>query len=487
MKIRLRQIALLTLSLVTLLAAGCSREKDKKLWMEEKEAPALPSTLTPDTFSKIVKAQKPAVVNISTTRIIKGHPRVFSGPFSRRHPRGRGGNPFEDFFEGFFGDIPRGELKQKSLGSGFIINKEGYILTNVHVVENVDEIKITLSNQKEFEAKVVGKDPKTDIALIKIDSWKELPVVSLGDSDKLEVGEWVLAIGNPFALEHTVTSGIVSAKGRVLGSGPYDDYIQTDASINPGNSGGPLFNLRGEVIGINTAIIPEGQGIGFAIPINMAKDVLRDLKEKGEVTRGWLGLVIQKVTPGLAKSFGLKEPIGALISEVVPGSPADKAGVQRGDVVTKFGGEKIDNYSDLSRLAAKNRPGSKVKLQILRNGAFKTLTATLGTFPKDEKLAYLPHKSSSRLGMRAQNITRQLQNYFELEDETGVVVTKVEPDSPAGKAKLTPGSVIMEMNRKPVPDIKTYQKIIRNSRSGDTLLLLVKQGSRTQYLTITIP
>ncbi len=487
MKTRLRRIFLLTLSLAILLAPGCSQDEDKKLWQEEKEAPALPSTLTPNTFIKIARDQKPAVVNISTTRIIKGHPRVFSSPFPRNHPRGKGGNPFEDFFEGFFGNIPRGEFKQRSLGSGFIINKEGYILTNVHVVEDVDEIKITLSNKKEFEAKLVGKDPKTDIALIKIDSWKELPVVRLGDSDKLEVGEWVLAIGNPFALEHTVTSGIVSAKGRVLGSGPYDDFIQTDASINPGNSGGPLFNLRGEVIGINTAIIPEGQGIGFAIPINMAKDVLRDLKEKGEVTRGWLGLVIQKVTPGLAKSFGLKEPAGALISEVVPGSPADKAGLQQGDVVTRFAGEKIDNYSDLSRLAAKNRPGSKVKLQILRNGVLKTLTAILGTFPKDEKLAYLPHKVSSRLGMRVENITQQLQSYFELEDETGVVVTKVGPDGPADKAKVTPGTVIMEMARKPVPDTKTYQKILRDSNAGGTLLLLVKQGSRTHYLTITVP
>ncbi len=496
MRVQLRQLLIITLIICAISISGCSCESQDNLWHEADKTPATPAVLTPTTFTQIAKQQKPAVVNISTTRIIKDHPNLFSDPFSRRTPRDKNhgfGNrwgrkkPFEDFFDQFFGGIPRRQFKQKSLGTGFIINKDGYILTNNHVVENVDEIKITLSNQKEFEAKVVGKDPKTDIALIKIDSWKELPIVNLGDSDKLEVGEWVIAIGNPFGLEHTVTSGIVSAKGRVLGAGPYDDYIQTDASINPGNSGGPLFNLRGEVIGINTAIIPEGQGIGFALPINLVKEILEDLKEKGEVTRGWLGLVIQKVTPGLAKSFGLDEPVGALVSEVVPGSPAKEAGLQQGDIVTEFNDEKIENYSELSREAAKSRPGAKLKLKVLRNGKEKELTVIIGTFPKDERHAYMTGKVSSRLGMQVENITQQLQNYFALEDNKGVVITKVEPDSPAEEAKIKAGSVIVSMNKQAVPDVDTYRKILAGAKPGDTLLLLLKQGTRTVYLTITVP
>ena len=489
MKIKFRQLLPAALVLGGLLFCACS-DGGGKLWSEKKKSAAPPSLLSPQTFVEIVKEQKPAVVNISTTRIVKGHPPISSNPFSYRR-RGRmrpyDNNPFEEFFKHFFGDMPRRQFKQKSLGSGFIINKEGYILTNYHVAEDVDEIKVTLANKKEFEAKVVGKDKKTDIALIKIDSWNDLPVVSLGDSDKLQVGEWVLAIGNPFGLEHTVTSGIISATGRVIGSGPYDDYIQTDASINPGNSGGPLFNLKGEVIGINTAIIPEGQGIGFAIPINMVKDILEDLKESGEVTRGWLGLIIQQVTPGLAKSFGLEEPRGALISEVIPDSPADKAGLKQGDVVLSFNGEEIQDYSKLSRLTAGNAPGSKVRLQVLRDGELKTFTVTLGSLPKDESLLYKPRRISSRLGMKVENIGRRLKSYFDLEDDKGVVVTEVQPNSPADEAGITPGTVIISLNRKPVPDLQTYEKILNAARSGETLLLLVKQGMRTHYLTITVP
>ena len=234
----------------------------------------------------------------------------------------------EDFFEKFFGDMPKREYKQRSLGSGFIIDREGYILTNNHVVERAQSIKVKLTDSKEYDATVIGKDPKTDIALIKINAKQDLPVATFGDSDKLEVGDWVVAIGNPFGLEHTVTQGIVSAKGRVIGAGPYDDFIQTDASINPGNSGGPLFNLKGEVVGINTAIVSGGQGIGFAIPINVVRDLLPQLKSKGKVVRGWLGVVIQKVTPEIAKSFGLKETEGALVSDVAEQSPADKGGHQ---------------------------------------------------------------------------------------------------------------------------------------------------------------
>ena len=289
------------------------------------------------SFSQLVNHVKPTIVNISTTTVVTGPDMQdrFMGPV----------NPFkdffgEDFFDKFFGNSPRRERKQKSLGSGFVIDREGYILTNNHVVEKASSIKVKLSDEKEYDAKIIGRDPKTDIALIKIDINHELPSATFGDSDKLEVGDWVVAIGNPFGLEHTVTAGIVSAKGRVIGAGPYDDFIQTDASINPGNSGGPLLNLKGEVIGINTAIASNGQGIGFAIPINVVQGLLPQLKSKGKIARGWLGVVIQKITPEIAKSFKLKEAEGALVSDVAEDGPAEKAGIKRGDVIISYDGKK---------------------------------------------------------------------------------------------------------------------------------------------------
>ena len=278
------------------------------------------------TFAALVKKEKPAVVNISTIQAVQGE-----GALSRRdHP-----------FREFFGDILPREFKGTSLGSGFIIHSDGLILTNHHVVEKAEKILVTLSDKKRFEAEVVGVDPKTDIALIRIKNPEPLPFVQLGDSDRAEVGEWVMAIGNPFGLEQTVTVGIVSAKGRVIGSGPYDDYIQTDASINPWSSGGPLFNIRGEVIGINTAINPSSQGIGFAIPINQVKSVIGQLASEGKVTRGWLGVMIQEFTKDLAKSFGLKKGEGALVSDVFEDSPAALAGIKKGDVIVEFNGKRI--------------------------------------------------------------------------------------------------------------------------------------------------
>ncbi|MBI5286339.1 MAG: trypsin-like peptidase domain-containing protein, partial [Deltaproteobacteria bacterium] len=295
-----------------------------------KKEEGLPTLLNPNSFIELAKTLGPVVVNISTTQVVREKPRV---PF----PEFRG--PCEDFFGDeffrFFDEFPQREFKRQSLGSGFIINKEGYILTNNHVVEDAEEILVTLSDKREYKAKVIGRDSRLDLGLVKIDAKDDLPVAILGDSDKLQIGEWVMAIGNPFALSHTVTAGIVSAKGRVIGAGPYDNFIQTDASINPGNSGGPLFNLRGEVIGINTAIIAGGQGIGFALPINMAKEVLSQLKEKGKVTRGWIGVSIQDVTPELARSFGLKEKHGALVSSAMKDDPADKAGIRPGDIIVE--------------------------------------------------------------------------------------------------------------------------------------------------------
>jgi len=304
----------------------------------------------PGSLSELIKVLKPAVVNISAGEI-------------KRHPF------FENrLFHKFFGESPHEDFIKKSLGSGFIVNKEGYIITNNHVIEDAKNIKVKLYNNKEFDAKIIGRDKKTDIALIKIKERGNFPSVVLGNSEKLEIGEWVIAIGNPFGLEHTVTLGIVSGKDRVIGSGPYDDFIQTDASINPGNSGGPLFNLKGEVVGINTAIIAGGKGIGFAIPINIAKKLIVQLKERGKVIRGYLGVMIQELTPELARSFKFKDSRGALISEVIKGSPAYKAGLKRGDIIIKYDGKKVNNYRDLPKMVALTEVGKKVDIEVIREG-----------------------------------------------------------------------------------------------------------------------
>ncbi|HWT77187.1 MAG TPA: Do family serine endopeptidase, partial [Candidatus Methylomirabilis sp.] len=303
--------------------------------------------LRPDSLAPLVAEVKPAVVNISTTQAARQPRPGFRGPF-------RGQEPYEDFFERFFGGpMPQEQRPQQSLGSGFIIDKDGYILTNNHVVENAGMVMVKLANEKEYEAKVVGRDPRTDLALIKINARGDLPLVRLGDSDALQVGDYVLAIGNPFGLGQTVTAGIVSAKGRVIGQGPYDDFIQTDAAINPGNSGGPLFNTKGEVVGINAAIFSQSGGnigIGFAVPVNMAKSLLPQLKAKGRVSRGWLGVSIGPVSDEAAKELKLKDKKGALVMEVVERSPADRAGLLQGDLIVGFDGKDVAGATDLPRL-----------------------------------------------------------------------------------------------------------------------------------------
>jgi serine protease Do len=318
----------------------------------------------PQSFADLAEKVKPAVVNISTTTTVKipGNPfRQFFGPNEQ--------GPFEDFLKKHFGDIPDRELKQNSLGSGFIIDRDGFIITNNHVVEGADEIRVRLVDGREFRARVIGRDPKTDLALIKISSiFKDLPVLPLGDSDKIRVGDWVLAVGNPFGLEDSVTQGILSARGRELGAGPFDNFLQTDAPINPGNSGGPLVNLKGEVIGINSAIIAAGQGIGFAIPSNVATKIIPELKEKGKIVRGWIGVSIQTITPEMAATLGLKEPEGVLVADVVRGGPAEKAGIKRGDVIIMFQDKAIKKASDLSASVADMPPGKDVPVKMLRAG-----------------------------------------------------------------------------------------------------------------------
>jgi serine protease Do len=434
------------------------------------------------SFAELVKIEKPAVVNISTTQVIKQtgvpHPR-----FNRRQ------SPFEeffgdDFFRKFFGDLPDREFKSKSLGSGFIINKEGFILTNNHVIENATEVKVRLSDEKEYDAKVIGRDPKTDIALIKIDAKNDLPIVQMGDSDKLEIGEWVLAIGNPFGLEQTVTAGIVSAKGRVIGSGPYDNFIQTDASINPGNSGGPLFNIKGEVVGINTAIVATGQGIGFAIPINMALSILPQLKEKGKVVRGWLGVMIQQITEDLAESMNLDTSDGALVAEVVEGGPADKAGIKRGDVILEFDGEVIGKMRDLPTLVAATPVGKKVQVNVLRKEKKETLTVVIGELEEEKAAEADTEDEIGSLGMTVQNLTPELTEYFQLEETEGVVVAEVERYGPAAEAGIRRGDIILEVNQTAVKSVKDYRKALAKKKPGESSLFWIKRGDNTLYFAV---
>ena len=429
-------------------------------------------------FTVLVKEVGPSVVNISTTTVVKGpdpHDR-FMGPF--RDFFG------DDFFEKFFGDSPQREFKQRSLGSGFIIDQEGHILTNNHVVEKAATIKVRLKDGKEFDAKVIGRDPKTDIAVIKITTKNDILVAALGDSDKLEIGEWVLAMGNPFGLEHTVTAGIVSAKGRVIGQGPYDDFIQTDASINPGNSGGPLFNLKGEVVGINTAIVSGGQGIGFAIPINVAKSLLPQLKAKGKVVRGWLGVVIQKVTPELAKSFGLKESEGALVSDVVDDSPASKADIRRGDVIVSFDGKNIKEMDHLPRLVAATEVGKKVRVGIMREGKLLEVDVIVGELKEELREAKATPETERTYGLVVQNITPEIAKHLNLKDRRGVIVTDIQPGSPAENADLRAGDIVTEINKKPVRNVADFKELMKKASLKDGVVVLVKRENVTFYAVI---
>ncbi len=452
----------------------CGAGWSKPFWTTLKEDKRKrPVEITNKTFSKLAEKLKPAVVNISTTMVVKEQP--FRG---RPSPWGEQ-DPFRDFWEKFFG----GEMPQtRSLGSGFIINKEGYIVTNNHVVENAKEIIITLHDERDFRAEVIGRDKKTDLALIKIEAEEDLPVAPIGDSDKLGVGEWVIAIGNPFGLAETVTAGIASAKGRVIGAGPYDDFIQTDASINPGNSGGPLFNFWGEVVGINTAIIATGQGIGFAIPINMAKELLPQLKEKGRVTRGWLGVGIQGVTKQLAESFALKEKKGALVAQVFKDGPAEKAGIQQGDIILEFDGKEINDFGDLPRIVASTPVEKDVTVKVFRNGQIITLQARVAEMEEPTEIAKAP--SRKPLGIIVQDITPEIARSLGLEAETGVVVTGVEPGSPAAEAGIQRGDVIYEVERKPIKDAEEFEQAIEAAVGKENILFLIRRGESTLFVAI---
>ena len=431
-------------------------------------------------FVTLARKTRPIVVNISTTQTSEARgSQEFGSPFGDD-------DPFNDFWRRFFGGpAPRGPQRQRSLGSGFIIDGDGSILTNNHVVENASKIVVKLSDDQEYEAKVIGRDPKTDIAIIRINAKTNLPTASFGDSDKLEVGEWVMAIGNPFGLDSTVTSGIVSAKGRHIGQGPYDNFIQTDASINPGNSGGPLINLRGEVIGINTAIFSRtggNIGIGFAIPINLVKELLPQLRGKGKVTRGYLGVLIQKVTPEIGESLGLERSSGALVANVSKDGPADKAGVKVGDVIIEFDGKEVKDSGDLPIIVARTAVDKKVRMKVLRDKKEIALNVAVGELKDEEVVASAPEKGE--LGLTVQRLTPQMAENLGLEKVEGVVVTAVEPGSAGDDAGIRRGDVILEVDRKAVRSLDEYKKAVAAVRKGRGVLFLVRRGESTLFLAL---
>ena len=472
------------------LAALCIAAVLGLLWMQKdirNVAQAVPATPAvslsgpvagaPATFADIAEKLEPAVVNIFTTSTV----RVYAPDVP------------DDFFRRFFPAPP--ERKQNSLGSGFIIDPDGFILTNYHVVENADQIKVQLSDERIFTAYVVGNDPKTDIALIKIktDKAERFPYAVLGDSDTLRVGDWVVAVGNPFGLSNTVTAGIVSAKGRFIGNTEYDDLIQTDASINPGNSGGPLVNTAGEVVGINSSIFTRTggyMGIGFAIPINLAKQVLTPLKQTGKVERSWLGVTIQRVSPELARSYGLDSPKGALVAQIMPGSPAEKAGLKEEDLIIAINGRELPDQNALMRTVSLMPAGSKVVLTVLRNGKRLDLTVELAARPEDSQLASSPGVVmgaffDQRLGIGVSSISPE--DASRLGIQSGVVISEVDPDGAAAMQGLQKGDVILRINGNDVPNVATFKNIAASLRSGSIVRMQIRRENVKIVVAFRLP
>ena len=447
----------------------------------------VPFAGAPKSFDKLVEKISPAVVNISTTQRIRPTPYNPFGPYG---PRTGPNDPLDDFFKKFFGENPQGQRPMHSLGSGFMIDKSGRILTNNHVVADANEIVVTLSDERKFKAKVVGRDPETDIAVIDVESDSDLPFVNLGDSDTLDIGDWVVAIGNPFGLSHTVTAGIVSAKGRVIGAGPYDNFIQTDASINPGNSGGPLFDMSGRVVGINTAIFAGGQGLGFAIPVNMAKKLVPQLVKHGKVTdRGWLGVVVQGITPELARSFKLPEDQkGGLVADVKPNSPAERSGLLRGDVVVEFNGKMIKHSSQLPGIVAATPPDKEIDVEIIRQGEKMTLKVVLG---KRESMVkdIQPQQEESgvdKLGMVVQDLSDADAHKLGVEPGKGVIVERIEPGSVAENAEIMTGDLVYQVNDIDVNSKSEYIKTLSDIKSTGVVRLLIKRGGATYFFALSM-
>jgi serine protease Do len=449
--------------------------------------PRVRGPLTLDTFRDVARLQTGGVVNISTSKVVRG---------------GGRGDQFREFFgddfmERFFG--PGGGNQrpqtQRSLGSGFVVDKDGYVLTNRHVVEGADQITVTVG-RRDYPAKLVGRDARTDVALVKIEPKEALTVLNLGDSDQTEVGEWVMAIGNPFGLGgNSVTVGVVSYKGRPLPMGVIQgttvDMIQTDASINPGNSGGPLLNTKGEVIGINTMIItrglPQSAGVGFAVPINVAKEILPQLRDKGKVVRGWLGVQIQPITEDMARTYRMKEPKGALVSDVTEGSPAEKAGLKPDDVVVGVDGKAVEDNSDLSRYIASKSPGTTVRLKVLRDAQERDVPVTLGTFPESDAESADADEGKAQLGMTLQNLTPDLAQRLELERTTkGVVVTDVDAGEPAEDAGLQRGDVIVSVNGQRTETVAEFEREVAKAKPDGVARLRVRRGSNHTFLALRL-
>jgi serine protease Do len=468
---------------------------------ESQPRAAAPSRIAalPD-FVELAKKLEPVVVNISTTQAVK-RDEPAPQPFGRRRPPADpfggdpfGNDPFSDFWRRFFGepfagpDAPRA-APRTALGSGFIIDAKGLVLTNNHVVENADKITVRLFDQREFSAKIVGRDPKTDIAVIQITDPKgNFPVAPMGESSRLQVGEWVVAIGSPFGLDNTLTAGVVSAKGRQIGAGPYDNFIQTDASINPGNSGGPLVNLRGEVVGINTAIFSRtggNLGIGFAIPVDSAKEILPELIKSGKVTRGWLGVSIQRVTPDIAESLGLERSRGALVANVAESSPAEQAGIKVGDVIVEYNGKPIEDSNQLPILVARSEIGKNVQAAVVRDKKRIPITVKVGELKEQEVVASAPKEG--KLGLTVQSVTPQIAESLGLKHTDGVVITAVQSQSPAGEAGLRRGDVVVEVNRKKIGNADEFQKIVNQAKPNENLLFLVERGGTTLFLALKSP
>lgn len=436
-------------------------------------------------FAEIAGNASPAVVGIKAERKIE-----YQSPSNRQRRDMEPFDPFEeDLFEFFFG--PRNRQQRRSQkprvetaqGTGFIISADGYILTNNHVVKNADTVTVTLLDESKFTAEIIGRDPDSEVAVIKIDT-ENLAYLELADSDAIEVGEWVLAIGNPFGFSHSVTAGIVSAKGRSVGLTTFENYIQTDAAINPGNSGGPLLNLKGQVVGINTAIIGQGGniGIGFAIPINMAKSVYVQLVESGTVSRGLLGVRIQDLTAELAESFGLdKDTKGVLIPSVSEDSSADKAGIQQGDIIVEFEGKPVEKAKDLMNRVAGLKPGTRVSIIVLRDGKRENIIAELGERESSNIVSKNKQDEPEYLGVTVQNLTEELAGRLGYEYDTGVIVTEVEPGSEAERKNIAPGTLILQVDRKAVKNTKDFKEAVKQAAKRGSVLLLIKQEGFIRY------
>ncbi len=436
----------------------------------------------PPSFADLAEKLGPTVVNVYTKKVLKR---------SRKNFHGQVPEDFPDFFKKFF-DMPNqgpSERKVMSLGSGVIISADGYIVTNNHVIKDAEEINVRLTDFEEFEAKIIGKDPKTDVALIKIKPKKDLPFATFGDSAKLRVGEWVIAIGNPFGFENTVTAGIVSAKGRNIGNSTYENFIQTDASINMGNSGGPLFNMNGELVGINSAIFSRDGGnigLGFAIPVNMVHNVVDQIKKHGKVIRGWLGVMVQHVNADLAKEFGLDRPRGALVGEVMKDSPAAKGGIKQGDIIVKFMDKDIRQMTELPAMVAQTPVGTNARVVVIRKGKEKTLTIKIGRLKEDMASSGDSEEieTSEDLGLTVQELTPELARGMKLDDAEGLVVTDVEPGSAAADARITPGEIILQVNQNDIRSIEDYRKAMDRIKKGDNVLLLVRKGDHSRFVVI---